>query len=42
MSTLNSNDSGIIVVKMRTNTLPKIDTKELIIVLDSINDPGNL
>lgn len=42
MSTLNSNDVWIIMVKMRTNTLSKIQNNELVIVLDTINDPGNL
>lgn len=42
MSTLNANDTWIILVKMKSNTLSKIRNDELIIVLDSINDPGNL
>ncbi len=42
MSTLNTNDTWIIVVKMKSNILPKINNNELFLVLDSINDPGNL
>lgn len=42
ISTLNSNDSGVLLVKMRANLLPKIQKNELVLVLDSINDPGNL
>jgi TrmH family RNA methyltransferase len=42
MSTLNTNDAWVIVVRMRPNIVPKIKKDELVIVLDSINDPGNL
>ena len=43
ISSLTSNDSGLLLVKMRKNSLP-IDIKDgdLVLVLDSINDPGNL
>ncbi|NRH20706.1 RNA methyltransferase [Candidatus Gracilibacteria bacterium] len=42
ITTLNTNDSGILLIKMRENKLPKIQKNELILVLDTINDPGNL
>ncbi len=42
ITTLTSNDSGILLVKMRSNTAPKIKRDELVLILDKINDPGNL
>lgn len=42
ITSLNSNDSWVMVVRMRPNVVPKIKPNELVIVLDSINDPGNL
>ncbi len=42
ITTLNTNDSGVLLVKMKSNTLPKIQKNELVLVLDCINDPGNL
>jgi TrmH family RNA methyltransferase len=43
ITTLSSNDSWVILVKMKTHILPnEIKDNELVLVLDSINDPGNL
>ncbi len=42
ITNLNTNDSWVLLVKMRANLLPKIQKNELVLVLDSINDPGNL
>ncbi len=42
MTTLSSNDAWILLVKMRSNVFKKTDENELILILDSINDPGNL
>lgn len=41
ITTLSSNDSGLLLVKMRANISPKINREELVLVLDRINDPGN-
>lgn len=42
ITTLKTNDTGILLVKMRDHILPQIWTNELVLVLDAINDPGNL
>ena len=42
MTTLMSNDSGILVVKMRPNSKPDRIQDELVLMLDGINDPWNL
>ncbi len=42
MTTLTSNDAGILLVKMLDNRVSKIKKDELVLVLDRINDPGNL
>ena len=42
ISSLSSNDTGILIVKMRDQSLPKIQKNDLVLVLDTINDPGNL
>lgn len=43
ITTLSSNDTGVLIVKMKQwNLSEKINNKEIVIVLDSINDPGNL
>jgi tRNA G18 (ribose-2'-O)-methylase SpoU len=39
MTTLMSNDSGILVVKMRPNSKPDRIQDELVLMLDGINDP---
>ena len=42
MTTLKSNDSGLLLVKMKDNNIKKTSPDDLVIVLDGINDPGNL
>ena len=42
VSTLETNDSALAVVKQKENKPFKIDAKEIIIALDEIKDPGNL
>lgn len=42
MTTLTSNDVGILLVKMLDHRVSKIKKDELVLVLDRINDPGNL
>lgn len=42
ISTLNSNDMWIAVVKQKQFSLENIDTNKYSLVLDTINDPGNL
>lgn len=42
ISTLQSNDSVVAVVKMKTNTHLLAAEKEFVLVLDDIRDPGNL
>ena len=42
LTTLISNDSWLLLVKMRPQVLPKCAGNELVLVLDGINDPGNL
>ena len=42
ISTLQSNDAAVAVVKMKPNLALQASTKEFIVVLDDIRDPGNL
>ena len=42
ISTLQSNDAAVAVVKMKDNVSLLADTKEFVLVLDDIRDPGNL
>ncbi len=42
ISTLQSNDSAVAVVKMKPNTHLQATEKEFVLVLDDIRDPGNL
>lgn len=42
LSTLQSNDSAVAVVRMKPNTHLQANTKEYVLVLDDIRDPGNL
>ncbi len=42
MTTLMSNDAGMLIVEMRPNILPEILQDELVLILDGISDPGNL
>jgi tRNA G18 (ribose-2'-O)-methylase SpoU len=42
MTTLKSNDSGLLLVKMKDNSIKNSTPEDLVIVLDGINDPGNL
>ena len=39
---LESNDSAIVVIKQKDNSVLKIENTEIIIALDEIKDPGNL
>jgi TrmH family RNA methyltransferase len=42
ITTLTSNNSGVLLVEMKEQIQPKISQDELILILDRINDPGNL
>jgi TrmH family RNA methyltransferase len=42
MSTLKSNDMWVAVVKQKQNLLSEIDDSKYCLVLDTINDPGNM
>jgi len=42
ISTLQSNDAAVAVVKMKNNESLQADSKEFVLVLDDIRDPGNL
>ncbi len=42
ISTLTSNDCWLLLIKMKDEITPKIKKNEFILVLDRINDPGNL
>lgn len=42
ITTLTSNNSGVLLVRMRQAISPKINKNEIVLVLDKINDPGNL
>ncbi len=42
ITTLSSNDSGLLLIKMKPPIIPKIKKDELVLILDRINDPGNL
>ncbi|MGR3809069.1 TrmH family RNA methyltransferase [Jiulongibacter sp. NS-SX5] len=42
VSSFRSNNFGVLVAKMKENALPQIEKGEWILVLDQINDPGNL
>jgi len=42
VGTLETNNSGLAVVKQKTNKLPEIKNNEIVLTLDEIKDPGNL
>ncbi len=42
ISTLQSNDSAVAIVKMKANAYLQADDEEFVLVLDDIRDPGNL
>ncbi|MDD2907007.1 MAG: RNA methyltransferase [Candidatus Gracilibacteria bacterium] len=42
VSVINSNNAGIAIVKSKENLELKIENDEFVVVLDTINDPGNL
>ncbi|MFZ2038958.1 MAG: TrmH family RNA methyltransferase [Minisyncoccia bacterium] len=42
LSTLESNNAALAVVKQKENTAPVIKDDEIVIVLDDVRDPGNL
>lgn len=42
MSTLNSNDMWVAVVRQKQHSLDEIDSSKYCLVLDTINDPGNM
>lgn len=42
ITTLKSNDAGVLVVRIPNREVSILGKDELVLVLDSINDPGNL